>query len=119
MPLRSNPISVPPFPKKDIGVLVDGLALLLLRLIHNPQDKVDNDGQQEDDGQESRTKSVVEPSLPPHSYRLCSPVVRYQSINHGQHGHAREEEGGDERHSVTKVEHADCQSAEDNGKVEP
>lgn len=95
------------------------MALLLLGLIHNPQDKVDNDGQQEDNGQESWTESVVKSGLPPHSYRLGSPVVCDQGVDHGQHGHAGEEKGGDEGHSVAKVEHANGQGAKDDGEVEP
>lgn len=88
-------------------------------MVHNPEDEVDNDGQQQDDGQESGTESVIETSLPPHSYRLCSPVVCDQGVDHGQHGHAGKEEGGDERHSVAKVKHSDGQGTEDDGKVEP
>lgn len=92
---------------------------MLLRLIHNPQNEVDNNGQQEDDGQKGRAKSVVEARLPSHSYRLCSPVICDQGVNHRQHGHAGEEKGRDERHSVAKVKHADGQGAEDDGEVEP
>lgn len=95
------------------------MALLLLRLIHNPQDKVDNDGQQKNNRQESWAKPVIESSLPPHSYRLGSPVVCDEGVDHCQHGHAGEEKGGDEGHSVAEVEHANGQGAEDDGEVEP
>lgn len=46
-------------------------------------------------------------------------MVRHQRIQHGQHGHAGEEEGRNEGHAITKVEHSNGQGAQDDGEVEP
>lgn len=46
-------------------------------------------------------------------------MVRYEGVDHGGHGDAREEEGRDEGGAVAKVEHADGERAEDHGEVQP
>lgn len=46
-------------------------------------------------------------------------MVGRQGVNHGEHGHAGEEEGRDEGGPVAEVEHANGQRAEDDGEVEP
>lgn len=92
---------------------------VLLRLVHNAEDKVDNDGQQEDDGEDRRAESVVKASLATHANRLGAPVVGDEGVDHGEHGHAGEEEGGDEGDAVTKVEHANGEGTNDDGEVEP
>lgn len=107
-------------PSEHVDSLPLQLAvLLLLGTVRDPQHEVDDDGQQEDDGEHGGPETVIKPCLPPHSYRLRSPVVRHQRIDHGQHGHAGEEEGRDEGGPVAEVEHADGEGAEDDGEVEP
>lgn len=93
--------------------------MLLVARICYPEDKVDNDGQQQDDGQEGRTKAVVEAGLSTHSDGFRTPVIGDQSIYHRKHRNAREKKGADERGAVTEVEHADGEGTEDDGEVEP
>lgn len=92
---------------------------MLAGLVGDSEDKVDNDGQEQDNGQNSRTETVVEAGLSPHSYRLSSPVVCHQGVQHGQHGDAGEEERRNEGDAVTEVEHTNGQGAKDDGEVEP
>ena len=93
--------------------------LLLLRLIHDSQHEVHNHCEKQDDCQEGRSETVVEPSLAPHADGPCSPMICYQRVYHCQHSDTGEEEGGDEGHAVAKVEHAYGEGAEDNGEIEP
>lgn len=95
------------------------LGLLVLRRVRDPQDKVDRHGKQQDDSQEGRTEPVIEARLSSHSYRLCPPMVCYESVYHGCHGDAREQERRDEGGPVAEVEHADGQRAQDDGEIEP
>jgi len=92
---------------------------LILRRVGNPEHEIDHDSAQQDDSQEGGTKPVIEARLPAHSYRLGSPVVRYEGVDHGGHGDACEEEGRDEGGPVAKVQHADRERPEDDGEVEP
>lgn len=89
------------------------------RGVDDAQDKVDNSGQHEDNGQERGTEAVVETGLAAPPYRLGTPVVGEECIQHGHESDAREQESRDERRAVTKVEHADGEGAEDDGKVHP
>lgn len=54
------------------------------------QNKVDDDGQQQDDGQDSWTEAIVKASLALDSYGFGPPMVGKQSIYHGEHGDAGE-----------------------------
>lgn len=94
-------------------------VLLLLRLLHDSQHEVDHHGKQQNDGQEGRAEAVVEARLASYANRFRSPVVRYQGVDHGEHGNAGKEEGGDEGDAVTEVEHANGKGAKDDGEVEP
>lgn len=87
--------------------------------VHDAKDKVDNDGQQQDNGQDRGAEAVVKAGLATHAYRLGAPVVGRERVNHGEHGDAGEEKGGDEGDTVAKVEHANGQGANDDGEVEP
>lgn len=91
----------------------------MLRRVRDPQDKVDHDREEQDDGQKGGAEAVVEARLAAHAYRLGAPVVRYEGVDHGGHGDAREEERRDEGGAVAKVEHADRQGAEHDREVEP
>lgn len=93
--------------------------LVLAGLVHDAEDKVDDNGQEEDDGEDGRAEAVVKAGLAPHANALRSPVVRDEGVDHGQHGDSREQEGGDEGDAVTKVEHADGQGTNHDGEVEP
>lgn len=92
---------------------------LLLGVVQDAQNKVDHDSQQENNGQDGRAETIVETSLSPHSYGLCSPVICDQRVDHGQHGDSSEQERRDEGDTVTKVEHANGQGANNDSKVEP
>lgn len=94
-------------------------VLLLLGAIGNPQNKVHDDGQQENNGQNRRAEPVIETGLSSHPDRLGSPVVGNQGVDHGQHGDTGEEKGRDEGGAVAKVEHPNRQRAQDNSKVQP
>jgi len=42
-----------------------------------------------------------------------------EGVDHGHHSNEREEAGADLADAVAEVEEPDCQSAEDDGEVEP
>lgn len=46
-------------------------------------------------------------------------MIRYERVYHRGHRDAREQEGRDKGRAVTEVEHADGQSAQNDGEVEP
>jgi len=93
--------------------------LSIFRLILNPQHKVHDHRNDQDNSQERRAKLIVETLLATPPDRLCAPVVGEECIAHCEQGYGGEEEGGDEGGLVTKVEHADCEGAEDDGEVHP
>lgn len=95
------------------------LVLSLLGGVRYAEDKVDNDGQQQDDGQKGGTEAVVKAGLAANADGFRAPVVRGQGVDHGEHGDAGEEEGADKGRAVAKVEHADGEGAKDDGEVEP
>jgi hypothetical protein len=99
--------------------MVNASLIALLSIVGDSQDEVDDDGQQQNDSQHTRAKLVVEAGLAAHTDAPGSPMVGEQGVDHGGHGHDGEEEGGDEGRTVTKVQHADGQRAEDDGEVEP
>lgn len=94
-------------------------ALLLLGGVHDAQYKVDDDGEEQDNGQHRGAEAVVEAGLAADAYRLGAPVVGDEGVDHGEHGDAGEEKGRDEGDAVAKVEHANGQGANDDGEVEP
>src|ERR1041384_2718476 len=71
-------------------------VVLLLGGVCYPQDEVDDDSQQQNDGQEGRAEAVVKPGLAADADRFGTPVICYEGVNHGQHGNAGKEEGADE-----------------------
>lgn len=95
------------------------LVAVVLRLVGDSENEVDNNSQEKDNSQNGGTETVIETGLAPHSYRLGSPMVCYQCVDHGQHGDAGEEECRDEGDSIAKVEHANGKGAKDDGEVEP
>ncbi len=92
---------------------------LILGCVSYPQNKIDDDGEQQYDGQEGWAEAVVKAGLASDPNRLGAPVVCRQGVYHGHHGDAREEESRDEGGPVAKVEHADGEGAEDDGEVHP
>ena len=92
---------------------------MVLGLVGNSEDEVDDDGQEKDDGQNSRAETVIETGLSLHSYRLGSPVVGYECVDHGTHSDAGEEKRRDKGDSVTEIEHTNGKGAQDDGEVEP
>lgn len=95
------------------------LVILLFRRVRDPEDEVDDHGQEQDDGQEGRPEAVVEAGLAADAYRLRAPVVREQGVQHGGHGDDGEQEGRDEGRPVAEVQHAHGEGAEDYGEVQP
>lgn len=102
---------------RHIGLML--LSTLLLGGIRDSENEVDHNSKKENNGETSRAISIVKTGLPSHPDRFRTPVVRYQGIHHGSHRNDREEEGGDNGWSVTEVEHANGESSEDDGKVQP
>lgn len=84
-----------------------------------PQHKVDNDGGKQGDSKDGGAQPVVEAALAPKPYAPRAPVEGKQSVDHGHHGNEGKEAGGDLSNLVAKVEQADCETAEDDGEVEP
>lgn len=96
------------------------LVLAVLIASHGQsQDKVDNDGSKQSDGEDGGTQPVIEAALAPHPYTPRAPVEGKEGVNHGHHGNKGEEAGGDFSNLVAKVKEADCEAAEDDGEVEP
>jgi hypothetical protein len=95
------------------------MLLLLLRRIRDPEHEVDNNRQEKDDREESRSKSIIEPGLAPQSNRFRTPMICEQCIHHRSHCDNCEEEGRDEGRPIAEVQHANCEGAEDDGEVEP
>lgn len=103
--------------------MVYGLSAILATasaaLVTHTQDEIDDDGHEQDDCEDSGTETIVKASLAAHANTLGAPVVGEEGIDHGQHGDDGEQQGGDLGRGVAKVEHANSQRAEDDGKVEP
>lgn len=96
------------------------LVLTVLIASHGqPQDKVDNDGSEQGNGEDGGTQPVVEATLAPQPYAPGAPVEGEEGVNHGHHGDHGEEAGRDLSDLVAKVKEADCETAEDDGEVEP
>ena len=92
-------ISTPPSPSN--------LAILLLGRVGDAEDEVNHHRQEQDDSQEGRAEAVIKAGLATDTYRLGTPVIREQGVQHGGHGHDGEQEGGDEGWPVAEVQHAD------------
>jgi hypothetical protein len=88
-------------------------------LLEDSQCKVGHHGCQQKDTQHGRSESVIVGSRSSFPDGICSPVIRNESVDHGHHGHDGEETGRDTTDFVAKVQEADCQATEDDGKVEP
>jgi len=103
----------------SLSVISHSMLLLLIIRIRNPQHKIDDDGQQQDDSEHRRTKAIVEAGLASEPDTFGTPMVRKERIYHGSHRHDGEEEGGDEGGPIAEIQHADGERAEDNGEIEP
>lgn len=95
------------------------MLAVLLTTHCQPQHKVDNDGCEQRNGEDGGTQPVVEAALAPKPYAPRAPVEGKQSVEHGHHGHEGKETGGNLSNLVAKVKEADCETAEDDSKVEP
>jgi hypothetical protein len=87
--------------------------------ITNPQNKVNNNGRQKSQGQNSRSKAVIDPALSTTPDTLSAPVEGDECIDHGRHGDDGEEGGGDTADAITEIEEPDGETAQDDGEVEP
>ena len=94
-------------------------SLLRTSSSSDPQDKVDDNRKQQSNGQNRRTKAIVESTLPSHTNALCAPVECDESVDHGHQGDECEESSADLSDAVTEVEQTDGEAAEDDGEVEP
>lgn len=92
---------------------------LILVLAHDPQDKVHYNGAKQGNCQDGRAETVVETALASLPYALRAPVEGNEGIGHGSHGNEGEQAGADLADLVAKVEQADGETAEDDGKVQP
>jgi hypothetical protein len=95
------------------------LLAMILTSDRQPEHKVDNNRREQRNGQNSRAKSVIKAALSPHPYAPRAPVEGKERVYHGHHGNEGKEAGGDFANFVAKVEQADCETAEDDGEVEP
>ena len=73
----------------------------------DPQDEIDDDGDQQQDGQDGGTKAIVEASLTPLPNALGSPMIGDERVDHRGHGDEGEETGADAADAVAKVEKTD------------
>jgi hypothetical protein len=94
------------------------LAMIIVAHRH-PQHKVDNHRRKQRERQNRRTKPIVKATLSPHPYTPRAPVEREQRVYHGHHGDEGEEASGDLADLVAEIKEADCETAKDNGEVEP
>jgi hypothetical protein len=96
------------------------LAHSLFAIAHGqPENEVDNNSREQRDCQNRGTKSVIEATLSAHPNTPRAPVECEQRINHSHHSNKGEEPSANLSNSVTEVEKADCEAAEDDGEVEP
>lgn len=99
--------------------IADPLELAFLTWVRDPEHEIDDHSQQQYDSQHSRPKTIIEASLTPQSDTLCPPMIREKGVNHSRHGDDSEQEGRDESGPVAKVQHADRESPQDYGEVQP
>jgi hypothetical protein len=95
------------------------LSLVITTSSSNTEDKVDNNSSQQSNSQDGRTKAVVETALTSHTDALCSPVEGDECVDHSGHGDQGEQTSRDLADLVTEVEETDCETAQDDGEVEP
>lgn len=88
-------------------------------IVTHTQDKVDHNGSQQGNREDSWSEAVIETALPPPPDTLCAPVERYHGVDHSRHGDNREQCGGDTTDTITEVEETHGQTAEDDGEVQP
>lgn len=93
--------------------------MLLLTPNSQPQNKVDHNSREQRNGQNGRTKSVIKATLASETNTPRAPMESEQGIHHGHHGNEGKQAGGDFTNLVAEVEEADCQTAEDDGEIEP
>jgi hypothetical protein len=117
--------AIPRIPHSDISNsqfilhVANHLKLAFLSCVRDPEHEINDNSQQQYDSQHSRPKTIIEASLAPQPDTLCPPMIRVKGVNHSRHGDDGEQEGGDESGPVAKVKHADCESPENDGEVEP
>jgi hypothetical protein len=85
----------------------------------HPQDEVDNDRGEQRNRQNGRTQTVVESSLSAHPDAPRAPVEGEQRVHHSHHSNDGEQTGADLADLVAEVKKPDCESAENDGEVEP
>jgi hypothetical protein len=85
----------------------------------NPQYKVHNNGAEQRNGKDRWPQSIVKASLSALPYALRPPVKGKQRVNHRSHCDECEQASADLADLIAKVEKPDCESAEDDGEVEP
>lgn len=95
--------------------LLDSVHLAVL----DPQNEVHHHCCKKRNGQDCRAESVIDAALPAAPDTLCPPMECDEGIYHGAHSDDGEEGGGDATDTVTEVEEADGETAQDDGKVEP
>ncbi|GMG03417.1 unnamed protein product [Aspergillus oryzae] len=88
-------------------------------VLRDPEDKVNDDGRQQGEGQDGGTETVVDAALAAFADAGCAPVEGAEGVDHGRHGDDGEETGGDTTDAVTEVQETDGQAAQDDGEVEP
>lgn len=88
-------------------------------LLHDPQDKVDNDGGEEGKTQNGRPESIVVRPASTLPDRIRAPVVGDEGVEHDGHGDQCKHPRRDLADLVAKVEESDGEAGEDDGEVEP
>lgn len=105
----------PNFKFQDQKSLPDSVHLAVL----DAENEVHHHSRKKRNGQDGGTESVIDAALPAASDTLCSPMECDEGVDHGAHGDDGEEGGGDATDTVTEVEEADGETAQDDGEVEP
>lgn len=85
----------------------------------DPQDEVDDDGNQEEEAEHGWPKAVVVGTRAPSSDGVGSPVVGDQRVDHRAHRKEREQRRGDPANLVAEVEQPNGKRAENDGEVQP
>lgn len=121
-PLSLPPSLPPPFPMPHPSSSLLPLATRRRRRRRcrgDAQDKINNDGGQQGEGEDAGAVAIVEAALAALADALGAPVEGDEGVDHGAHGDGGEEGGRDAADGVAEVEQADRQAAQDDGEVEP
>lgn len=94
--------------------------IILVHLpIPNAQDEVNNNSSEQGNGEDGRTESIIDTTLPAPTDTLRAPVECHEGIDHCAHSNDGEEACGDATDAITKVEKTDGEAAQDDGEVQP